>query len=366
MDAPVKLHAGTASNGAVPVDSLRNFVFPNRIRELRRKAGLHRLIALSQRLPDLTYIRLSKIERGEVFARARELIDIAAALDVAPEALLIDLDAPDFSFEHWASPFVGVPLPDRTRERFAVLLAAAVRHVRASDRALTIQAITEQYGIAPVNLSRLENAQRSFEDWNAPTRAAICALLDAANEAMLRVRVDQLHRNGDLDPWFTAISDPEERMRRTREKIAALRAELADPSPAGDVEVATLPVAALAQEAIAVRGIAGPDGLILDQDTGERIVPPPGCGRHVVALRLCRPTLGAALPGQSILFIDLDRYPVAGGLAAIREPDGYRVLSIAAGNDGLLVGHSQHPPRSVALADIPQDQLHAVIAARFV
>ncbi|QDX25771.1 helix-turn-helix transcriptional regulator [Sphingomonas suaedae] len=365
MDAPVKLHTGTAPDGAVPVDPWRNFVFPNRIRELRRKAGLHRLIALSHRLPDLTYIRLSKIERGEVFARARELADIAAALDVVPDALLIDVDAPAFSIEDWAAPFVGVPLPDRARDRFAVLLAAAVRNLRASDRALTIQAITDQHGIAPVNLSRLENAQRSFEDWNAPTRAAICALLGTANEAALRARIDQLHRNGDLDPWFNAISDPEERLRRTREKIAALRSELADPGPAHGAGVATLPVAAPNIGTIAVLGIAGPDGLILDQDTGERIAPPPGCGRRVVALRLCRATLGAALPGQSILFVDLDRYPVAGGLAVLREPDGYRALSIAIGNDGLLVGHSQHPPRSFALSDVPEDHIHAVIAARF-
>ncbi|MFL9841573.1 XRE family transcriptional regulator [Sphingomonas sp. ST-64] len=365
MDAPVKLHASIAAPGAVPVDTWRNFVFPNRIREFRRKAGLHRLIALSHRLPELTYIRLSKIERGEVFARARELVDIAAALDIPPDALLIDVDAPDFSIERWAEPFVGVTVPDPARERFAALLAAAVRHVRATDRTLTIQAIAERHGIAPVNLSRLENAQRAFEDWNAPTREAICAMLGASDEAALRARVDGLLRNGDLAPWLAAISDPEERLRRTREKVAALRAEIADPDPKAPRTVVPLPRAAGA-EAIAVIGIAGPDGLIADHDTGERVAPPPGGGRRMFALRMCRATLGAALPGQSILFVDPDRYPVAGGLAVLREADGYRVLSISVGPDGLLVGHSQHPPRSIDLADITQDRLYAVIAARFV
>ncbi len=365
MDAPVKLRTAI-SPGTVPVDPYRAFIFPNNIRELRRRAGHQKLIGLSHRLTGLTYIRLSKIERGEVTARAHELIEIAGTLGVAPEQLLLDVDAVGFTVEDWAAPFVNMPMLDLERERFAVLLAAAVRHIRSTDRALTIQAIAERHGIAPVNLSRIENAQRSFEEWNAPTRLAIAALFGTASETALRARIDQLHRAGDLDPWLPSVSDPVERMRRTRERIAALRAELRGEST---VAPATAPAVAAPDETVAplpVRGIAGPDGLVIDQETGERVPPPPACGPHVFALRLCRATLGAGLPGQAILFIDPDRYPVAGGLAAVREPGGFRILAVAAGMDGMLVGHSQFPQRSLQLNDLTQDQVHAVVAARFV
>jgi transcriptional regulator with XRE-family HTH domain len=365
MDAPVKLKAAI-SPGIVPVDPYRAFIFPNNIRELRRRTGHQKLIGLSHRLTGLTYIRLSKIERGEVTARAHELVEIAGVLGVAPEALLLDVDAAGFSIEDWAAPFVNMPMLDLERERFAVLLAAAVRHVRSTDRALTIQTIAERHGIAPVNLSRIENAQRSFEEWNAPTRLAIAALLGTTSEPALRARIDQLHRAGDLDPWMPSVSDPEERLRRTRDRIAALRTELSGESPAPPAAPAVTAAVGDPAATIPVRGIAGPDGIVLDQETGERIQPPPGCGPHVIALRLCRATLGAGLPGQAILFIDPDRYPVAGGLAAVREPGGFRILAVAAGMDGMLLGHSQFPQRSLHINDLTQDQAHAVVAARFV
>lgn len=365
MDAPVKLKAAT-SPGEIPVDPYRAFIFPNHIRELRRQAGHQKLIGLSHRLPGLTYIRLSKIERGEVVARAHELIEIAGVLGVSPERLLLDVDADGFTIEDWATPFVDAPMLDLERERFAVLLAAAVRHIRSTDRALTIQAISERHGIAPVNLSRIENAQRSFEEWNAPSRQAIAALLGASSETALRARVDQLHRAGELDPWLPSVSDPGERLRRTRERIAALQAELRGEWAAPQAAATVMAVVGDPSATIPVRGIAGPDGLVLDQETGERIPPPPGCGPHVIALRLCRATLGAGLPGQAVLFIDPDRYPVAGGLAAVREPGGFRILAVAAGMDGMLVGHSQFPQRSLQLNELTQDQVHGVVAARFV
>ncbi len=365
MDAPVKFRT-TTTPGMVPVDPYRAFIFPNNIRELRRRAGHQKLIGLSHRLPGLTYIRLSKIERGEVTARAHELIEIAGVLGVAPEALLLDIDAPGFAIEDWATPFVSAPMLDLEREQFAVLLAAAVRYLRSTDRTLTIQAIGERHGIAPVNLSRIENAQRSFEEWNAPTRLAIAALFGTASEAALRGRIEQLHRAGDLDPWMASVSDPEARLRRTRERIAALRVELRGESQAAPAGPATLATVGDPAATIPVRGVAGPDGLVLDQETGERIPPPPGCGAQVIALRLCRATLGAGLPGQAILFIDPDRYPVAGGLAAVREPGGFRILAVAAGMDGTLVGHSQSPQRALPLNDLTQAEVHAVVAARFV
>ena len=53
--------------------------FPTALREHRQHHGLHRLMALSNRLADVFYLRRSKIERGEVAARADEMVRIAGA-----------------------------------------------------------------------------------------------------------------------------------------------------------------------------------------------------------------------------------------------------------------------------------------------
>ncbi|MEO8724415.1 MAG: helix-turn-helix transcriptional regulator, partial [Sphingobium sp.] len=78
-------------------DPFRLLVFPNAIREQRRRKGWDSLLTLAASLPDIPYIRLSKIERGEVVAKAAELRAIAEVLGVDAHALLVDVDAPNFS-----------------------------------------------------------------------------------------------------------------------------------------------------------------------------------------------------------------------------------------------------------------------------
>jgi hypothetical protein len=55
------------------------FSFPTALREHH---GLHRLMARNNRLTDIFYIRLSKIERGEVIGRADNLVGIAGTLGI--------------------------------------------------------------------------------------------------------------------------------------------------------------------------------------------------------------------------------------------------------------------------------------------
>ena len=61
------------STGAPVIDLYRAFVFPNRVREQRQRQGFAKLLRLAARIPEIPYIRLSKIERGEVVARPDEL-----------------------------------------------------------------------------------------------------------------------------------------------------------------------------------------------------------------------------------------------------------------------------------------------------
>lgn len=346
----------------VRFDPFRKTIFPNRIRDVRRAHGFLKLITLATRIEPLTYIRLSKIERGEVFARPDELRAIGQALDVPAEDLLIDIDDPDFSLEQWVQPFVGDEAEDADGERRAVLIAAAVRQTRVSDRALTIAEVSERFGIAPVNLSRIENAQRRFGDWNAATRDGIRALLDVRNDEALEAKLASLHRDGTLDPWLERLGDPAERLERSRARIAELRAALASPVATMTVTGGAVPESTM----LPVIGIPGPDGLILPEPTGSEIESPTGYGIRLIALRMCRPTLGGTIAGQSILFVDPARYPIAGGLAALMADDGYRIMMISSDEHGQLWAHSLHPAKRIALDDLPVAAVAAVVAARFI
>ncbi|MGN6374394.1 MAG: helix-turn-helix domain-containing protein [Sphingomonas sp.] len=355
----------SAAAGAVMVDPYRAFIFPNHIRERRRDAGYDTLMDLAHALPDIPYIRLSKIERGEAVARAEELRLIADALDLPPTELLIDVDAPDFAIAEWARPFLQGRQLDVGAARFAVMVGAAVRARRHADPDLTIAAIARDHGLPPVILSRVETAQRPFEEWNEPTRAAVMALLGVSDAQALAQHVTAQLDKGELAPFLATLGDPAVRLARTRDRIAALRSELAAPaappaSPALDEAIV------VTDRRVAILGVAGSDGLVVPQDTGEAIVVPPDLGPKVIALRVCRATLGGGLPGQSIVFIDPDRYPVAGGLAAVREGGGYRLLAVAVDRTGRLSGYSVAPDREVVLDSLPPGEAAAIVAARFI
>ena len=139
-----KMRAGSA--GEPMIDFYRAIVFPNRVREQRQRHGFAKLLRLSAGIPEIPYIRLSKIERGEVVARPDELRRIAAALGIAPADLLLDIDSPDFDIAAWAEPFSDGAQIDLKEERFAVLLGAALRARRTLDPALTIAMIERDFG----------------------------------------------------------------------------------------------------------------------------------------------------------------------------------------------------------------------------
>ncbi|MEG8031328.1 helix-turn-helix transcriptional regulator [Sphingomonas aurantiaca] len=363
---------------AIVLDPFRAVIFPNRIRELRRANGLPKLMALSDRLPDIPYIRLSKIERGEVVARADEVRTIAAALDTTPAALLVDVEAPGFDIAVWAQPFQDGRPVAIDEERVAVMLAAALRMLRGNDRALTISVLDTEYGLPPVILSRLENAHKTLDRWNAATVAALCRLFDVADEAALRKHIDGLYRRGELDGQVGRIVDPQIRIARTRERNAALMQELESPPERPRKRTSTTAAkakrparpAAAAGTAAAVRtlpvyGTALPGGLIAGTSVDAAIDAPGLAGPRAFGLRVCRATLGAGLPASATVVVDPDRPPVVGGLAAIRVDDGYRLLTVACDRSGATMGYSVTPDIAVALDDLDPAQVHAIIAAIF-
>jgi len=75
--------------------------------------------------------------------------------------------------------------------------------------------------------------------------------------------------------------------------------------------------------------------------------------------------LGAALPAQAIAIVDPDRFPSAGGLAVLREPEGLRLVIVTFDRQGRMIGYSLHPEREILLDERDPAEVAMVIAALF-
>lgn len=363
--------------GAIRIDPYSALRFPNAIRERRRAAGIPSLLELARRLPAIPYIRLSKIERGEVVAKADELRNIAARLGLDDaEKLLVDVEAPDFSLALWAELSGERRPPNRENEELAMLLAAAFRARRSADPALTLARLQKDYGLATVIVARLESAAKPFDRWNAATLAAVAALLGAEGRGALPAFLRTAHAQGSLDDWLARVPGAPEREEKTRARIAALRRELrARPAPkspaarpAAHRATATAPSAAAPSPAprrLTVLGVPIGDGLIEPYPNPQQVLPPPGIGPNGYALRLGRASVGAAIPAGAVLIVDPDRTPLQGGLAVLREDRGLRVLIVTTDRDGRLMGHSLNPEKDIALDALAPDRLARVTAILF-
>ncbi len=357
-------------------DPYRAFVFPNRVRDQRQRKGLQKLMALSERIPEIPYIRLSKIERGEIFARPDELVRIAGALAIAPVDLLIDVDAAAFDIAAWAVPFQAVRSAKIAEERNAVLLAAALRLRRNQDRTLTIAVLDRDYGLPAVILSRLGNAQKTLDRWNEATVSAIYRLFGVDTGTMLQEKITAQFLRGDLDGYIEAITDPEVRMLRTRQRVAELRASLLDTAPdaAGKPTSRTpsSPAPAVTENTVAaetrmlrVIGTPLPNGLIGDAATDAVVEAPARAGPRAFGVRVCRATLGPGLPANAIVIVDPDRVPVVGGVAAIRTGEGYRLVTVTFDRNGTTMGYSVSPDVEVNIDELDPADVASVISAVF-
>ena len=369
-------------------DRYRGFVFPNNIREHRQNRGFHRLMALSNRLADIPYIRLSKIERGEVVARADELIRIAGTLGIDAGDLLIDIDAADFDISVWAEPFHDPRSWDSQVERNSVLLGAALRCQRNKDRSLTIARLDQEFGLPAVILSRLENAQKPLLRWNEATLASLCRLFASQDVPTLLDQLAERYLRGELDAFVQAITDPDARRARTRQRIEELRAELRampDDGPdlapraaklaegalgraetsRGGAPASPYARAARVQRTLTVLGTPMSAGLIASEPTATVVDAPTGAGPRAFALRVCRATLGAGLPPNAVVIVDPDRPPSLGSLAVIRSGDAYRIVSVTLDRSGATMGYSVTPDVAVNIDELDSGDVAAVIGAIF-
>jgi len=373
----------------ITLDRYRAFVFPNRVREQRYRSGFLKLMPLSNRLPEIPYIRLSKIERGEVFARADELIRIGRALNVAPEDLLVDVDSSKFDIATWAAPFQDTRPWNDADERNAVLLGAALKVRRHHDRALTIAALDQAYGLPPVILSRLENAQKTLGRWNDATLGSLYRLFDVGDAAMLEALITEQYLLGELDVFVELVANPATRLGRSRQRIGELRAALLAggrktraerPSAPFSKAIAEKPAqfAAPALAAptadlalpyhpreICVYGAPLPGGIIAFVKTDSMIEAPLRAGPRAFGLRVCRATLGAGLPANAVVIVDPDQVPTTGGIAAVRTGEGYRLVTVTFDRTGTTMGYSVTPDVAINIDELDPENVARIIGAVF-
>lgn len=333
---------------SLTLDGVAVVAFPNRIRELRRSRGFHRLQALADAVPSIPYIRLSRLERGESFGRPAELRSIAAALSASPIALLPDQAAPP--------PITGNP---------ATGVSSAARKLGAAIRARrkgrwTVSALHREFGMPPVTLARLESGSRPLERWNDATRAALRRLFGVADDAALIALVDHMFASGGLAEALLALNNSDRKLARVSRRMAVLRRELGEDEPVHQKDDG------LQTRLLAVVGSPLVGGLIAPIPVGGLTVEAPRhAGPNAFALRVCAPTLGPGLPAHAVVIADPDVPALPGGLAVLRIGHGYRILAVGFGRGGAVRGLTVAPHLDVPIDGLDPADLSAVIAVAF-
>jgi hypothetical protein len=304
-------------------------------------------------------------------AKAYELQRIAAVLGIEATDLLVDVEAPDFSLALWANMRGEVARVEREDEELAMLLAAAFRAKRAAQGDLTLATLQSRYGLPAVIVSRIENAAKPLFRWNGTTLGSVCKMLGVGKPAQLSAYLRREHEKGVLEPWLARIPGAEDRAERTRARIRVLRQELARlpallavplDGPVGRQAAGRVAMSDILPRMLEISGAPLADGLIHRTPGDQQVAAPAGSGANAYALRMCRPSLGAAIPGHATLIVDPDRFPFHGGIAVLKEGEGLRVLTVTTDREGHLIGHSLHPEKQIVLDVTPPGDLAMVTA----
>ena len=182
---------------------VRSTVFPNRLRDVRREKDFESLTEFHAGLGSITYSRLAKIERGQIFPRADELITIAKHLDVEPDDLLIDVTDPTFDREAWAKENVEASLAFRGGNLQDMRIGAALRLKRHELGRSTTD--MKRYGLPAATVSRIENADRPFDRWAPDIVQGVKKVFGVNSMVKLMEKVEEYKASGELDEMMQEL-----------------------------------------------------------------------------------------------------------------------------------------------------------------
>jgi len=325
---------------------VRSAVFPNALRDVRRQKGFATLRDFDGKTP-ITYTRLAKIERGEIFPEPEELTEIAKALSVPVGRLLLDAQAPEFDREKWARDHIEAKLQNRGGGTDAMLLGAALRVKRlALNRATTD---LKEFGLPAATVSRIENADRPVERWDASIMRGVAKILKT-KQGTINAVVQQMFDNGELDEMLATLFSPEAIEERNNKRLKVLLSKLPGPKAAQMLKELSAPVLA---KAFQCRDQG--DGSFKMKPVDRDIEIPAGGSKSCFAIDMAAPVLGPGIPaGTTIIFDPAVMKLNVGDVAAVRTNDVVRVV-IVSEIDDQLVGVSMANPRPLLLTELEED-----------
>lgn len=349
-----------ANAGPGPLEEngiVRSAVFPNAVRDVRRRRGFSTLREFDGKV-DVTYTRLAKIERGEIFPTGSEMRSIARGLGVPVGSLLLDQNDPEFDRESWARDHIEAKLAHRGGGLEAMKLGAAMRVRRqALGRSTTDM---KSFGLPAATVSRIENADRPIQRWDAGTQKGIAKVLGARGAAAAMEKVAAMFEAGELDAMLHTLFSPEAMEERNRKRLKTLLTEL----PGKKVARMLQDLDSVGAEIDVMACVPAADGGFSITGSERRVAVPANAGRASFAIEVAEAVLGPGLPVDTVVVADPDQAPVAGDVAVILASDRseVRLLSVSDDGDG-LIGFSMAMDQTVRMDALPEGSIVARMVA---
>ena len=337
---------------------VRSTVFPNAMRDVRERRGYDTLRAFDGQV-DITYTRLAKIERGEIFPTAEEMKSIARAMSVPVASLLIDPTDPTFDREKWAREHIEAKLAHRGGGLDAMKLGAAMRVRRlALGRSTTDM---KDFGLPAATVSRIENAERPIERWEAQTQKGIAKVLGARGNAGVQRKVSEMFESGQLDEMLRTLFSQEAIDERNRKRLKAL---LSDLPPGKKISKLLQDLDESDGQIAVLGGTLGERGAFSVSETDRRVTLPEGAARGCVAVEMADPVLGPGLQAGTVIIADPEQEVSAGDVAVVISADRSqaKVLSVSEA-EGRMVGFSMAPESRTFLDELEEGAVVAKMIA---
>lgn len=297
---------------------VRSTVFPNRLRDVRSDQGFASLIDFHKLVPDITYSRLAKIERGQIFPRADELVTISEKLNCRAEDLLIDVTDPSFDRAAWAHGHVEASLAYRGGTMEDMRLGAALR-IRRRQLGLSTTDM-KPFGLPAATVSRIENADRPFSRWSPDIAEGVRRVFGISSVAGISRKVKSYEKDGELDAMMAELFSVGSLQSRQATAFSALASNL--PGERGreiarSVEIAALessddaviaPAADIVSKQARIQvfeGVTLSDGSMALRETDEQVRR--RGGTEGLAVRADRAVLGPIDPKSVMVFDRIER-----------------------------------------------------------